>query len=184
MFPEKSGIYKNHTIFQLFYCFYFVCMKKAEKAQKIPKTQVNFHKRSEIYHLAFKWQLDMQKDKPLNKQTKEIRTSPKPNQDKWVKHSCTRHVKSMQQAEDGHGSLRKLGFVHVPGSPPLALGVFVASHSLSVDFFSLFFPAQVLQLLFAGRGDAEISQHFGLLKRVKYKIGMKYIVQENHVQRT
>lgn len=47
-------------------------------------------------------------------------------------------------------------FVHVPRSPPLALGIFVACNSLSVNLLALFLPAYVLLLLLFGCGDVEV----------------------------
>lgn len=44
--------------------------------------------------------------------------------------------------------LHVLSFVHVPRPPPLALGVFMACHSLSVNLLALSLPPQILLLLF------------------------------------
>lgn len=52
--------------------------------------------------------------------------------------------------------LHVLSFVHVPRPSPLALGVFVASHSLSVDLLALFLPPQILFLLLFRCGDVEV----------------------------
>lgn len=50
-----------------------------------------------------------------------------------------------------------LGFVHVPRSPPLALGVFVARHSLAVDLLALPLPPQVLLLLLFRRRHVQVQ---------------------------
>lgn len=53
--------------------------------------------------------------------------------------------------------LHVLGFVHVPRPPPLALGVFMACHSLPVNLLALPLPPQVLLLLLFGRGDVQVG---------------------------
>lgn len=50
-----------------------------------------------------------------------------------------------------------LGFVHVPRSPPLALGVFMARHSLPVNLLALPLPAQVLLLLLLRRRHVQVQ---------------------------
>lgn len=63
-----------------------------------------------------------------------------------------------------------LGFVHIPRSSPLALGVFMAGHSLPVDCLALPLPPQVLLLLLFRRRHVQVKaalQEGSILSRSK-----------------
>lgn len=59
--------------------------------------------------------------------------------------------------EEFEEAVHVLGFVHVPRSPPLALGVFMARHSLPVNLLALPLPPQILLLLLLRRRHVQVK---------------------------
>lgn len=70
-----------------------------------------------------------------------------------------------QEGSQWASSLHVIRLVQVPGPPPLALGVFVASDSLSVDLLALLLPAQVLLLLLSGDAELSLARQLSILGR-------------------